>query len=383
MKFLTYLALSCSLVFGLVACGSVDVDELVPDSSVNYKREKQAQRDLVVPPDLATAKLNDRMRVPDLPGAATNYSEFATDQQIRGINTPVRLGSNVLPESTEVSASRDGDVRWLTVAASAEATWERVIDFWQDQGILLEEQDPQTGIMRTAWLENRANISRDFITDNLRRVVDGLYETGLRDQYRVRLERAGSNQTEIYLTHYGMQEALTQSTSGQSENTVWTPRERDPELEAVMLRRLMVFLGAADARARAQLAARNGRKQSPIQMVKDEDGAKLLIPERFDRSWRLIGLALDQIGFAVEDRNRAKGLYYVRYNDPATKSSGGFWSSLKFWQSDEKLRDNAYQVAVAETGQQLVEVSVLDNQGEPERSDTGVRIINLLREQLQ
>lgn len=383
MKFLTYLMIFYSLVFVLGACSSIDVDELMPDSSVQYKREKQAERDLAVPPDLAAAKLNDRMRVPDLPGVASNYSEYATDQKVRGIDQPARLQTNVLPENLQVTATRNGDVRWLTVAASADATWDRIIEFWQDQGILLEEQDPQIGIMRTAWLENRANISRDFITDSLRRVVDGLYETGLRDQYRVRLERVANNQTEVYLTHYGMQEELIENSSGESENTVWTPRQRDPELEAVMLRRLMVFLGAADERARAQLAARGNRKQSPVQMVKDENGAKLLIPERFDRSWRLVGLALDQVGFAVEDRNRSKGLYYVRYNDPATKSSkGSFWSTLKFWGSDEEARDTAYQVLVQDAGR-LVEVSVLDSQGEPERSDTGVRIINLLREQLQ
>lgn len=261
MKFLAYLIFSLYVVLLLNACSSVDVDELIPDSSVDYKREKQAERDLAIPPDLASAKLNDRMRVPDLPGTTVNYSEFSADQRARGIGVPTaQLSANVLPENVQVTVARNGDVRWLSVMASPEATWDRIIEFWQDQGILLEEQDPRLGVMRTAWLENRANISRDFVTDRLRRVFDGLYETGLRDQYRVRLERQNGNKTEIYLTHYGMQEKLIQNASGEGENTVWTPRDRDPELEAVMLRRIMVFLGAADERARAQLAARGKRK---------------------------------------------------------------------------------------------------------------------------
>ena len=37
-------------VFLLGACGSVNVDDVLPDKSVEYKREKQAERNLEVPP---------------------------------------------------------------------------------------------------------------------------------------------------------------------------------------------------------------------------------------------------------------------------------------------------------------------------------------------
>ncbi|HST00916.1 MAG TPA: outer membrane protein assembly factor BamC, partial [Usitatibacter sp.] len=38
--------------------------------------------------------------------------------------------------------------------------------------------------------------------------------------------------------------------------------------------------------------------------------------DSFDRAWRRVGLALDRVGFTVEDRDRSKGLFYVRYVDP-------------------------------------------------------------------
>ncbi len=368
---------------GLSACSSTGIDELIPDSSVDYKREKQAQRNLVVPPDLASARINDRMRVPDLLDVSPSYSGLSMDQESRNTQPFSPLKSHVLPENSQVEVGRDGDMRWLIVDAPAEAVWDRVIDFWQDQGTLLEEQNPQLGFMRTAWLENRANISRDFITDSLRRVFDGLYETGLRDQYQVRFERLDNRKTELYLTHYGMQEKLVETASSTGENTIWTLRDRDPQLEAVMLRRLMVFLGTTDERARAQLAADSKRKQSLVQMVKGDEGAKLLIPEGFARSWRLIGLALDRAGFVIEDRNRSAGLYYIQYNDPATRAtSSGFWSMFKFWGEDEAPKDNRYQILVRNAGN-LVETSVLNSQGKPDRTDTSVRIIDLLREQLQ
>ena len=61
-------------------------------------------------------------------------------------------------------------------------------------------------------------------------------------------------------------------------------------------------------------------------MTKGEEGNGVLtLDEPFDRAWRRVGLALDRVGFTVEDRDRAKGLYYVRYVDPKTdgKKSDG------------------------------------------------------------
>jgi len=373
--------LTCSALL-LSACGSVNLDEYLPDKSVEYKREKQAERNLEIPPDLTSSRVNDRMSVPDnYVGVATNYSEYMTDRRLRGVDGGSRVANAVLPENPSMRIERDRDMRWLVIDASTDAVWDRVLDFWQDQGVLLEEQDPEIGIMRTSWLENRASIKRDVITDAIRSVFDGLYETSERDQYRVRFERAGDNRTELFLTHYGMQEVIQAGSTGDTQNTVWTPRDRDPELETVMLRRLMVFLGAADERARAQLAAA-GRSQARSQLVQGRDGVKLVIGEDYVRSWRLVGLSLDRVGFAVEDRDRSKGVYYVRYNDPAgSAEEGGFFSALKFW-GDEPDKSKEYRIRVLEEGRNTV-VVVLDAQGQRDQSNTARRILNLLREQIR
>ena len=166
-------------------------------------------------------------------GVSTSYSEYVTDRKLRGADAGVQqaASSSVLPAIKNVEVRRDGDVRWLAVDAPVAEVWQRIIDFWQDSGILMVEQDPGVGIMRTSWLENRANISRDFITDTFRKVLDGFYEAGTRDQYRVRLERAENGGTEVYLTHYGMEEQVLKGSTGDVERTVWVPRERDPGLE--------------------------------------------------------------------------------------------------------------------------------------------------------
>ena len=387
MKKLSRNSLLALLAVGIAACSSVNVDDVLPDKAVEYKRETQADRNLEVPPDLTSDRINDRMSVPDsIGGVSTSYSEYLTDRKLRGADdaTRVAVAGSVLPAVKDIEVRRDGDSRWLVVAGSVEEVWQRVVDFWQEAGILMLEQDPTVGIMRTAWIENRANISRDFVTDAIRKTLDGLYETGFRDQYRVRLERSTDGRTEVYMTHFGMEEQVIQGSGGTTERTVWVPRERDPQLEAEMLRRLMVYLGALDERAQAQLAAGGQRQQTRSQLLNTRTGTQLLIDDTFSRSWRLVGLALDRGGFAVEDRDRSAGIYYVRYNDPSKEDADKGWlSSLKFWGDDKDVdKVNRYQVKVGDNGDRTV-VTVANDKGEPDASPTSIRILTLLNEQIR
>ena len=387
MKKLSFHLVLLVLAIGLSSCSSVDVDEYLPDKKVEYKRERQAERNLEIPPDLTSDRINDRMSVPDtFGGVSTSYTEFVTDRKLRDADGGPRAaaGGSVLPAIQDIEVRRDGDVRWLLVNAAPEEVWPRVIDFWQENGILMAEENPTVGIMRTAWLENRAEISRDIVTDAIRTVFDGLYEAGTQDQYRVRLERTDDNNTEIYMTHFGMEEQVIQSSGGGVENTVWVPRERDPALEVEMMRQLMVFMGAADERARAQLAAGKQRKQTRSQMMRTRDGTQLLIDETFSRAWRLVGLALDRVGFAVEDRDRSKGIYFVRYNDPSKQDADKSWlSSLAFWSEDKNVdKVNRYQVQMRSSENQTV-VTVADEKGQRTESPTGTRILTLLKEQIR
>lgn len=383
MRYLTLILIALALG----ACSTYDVNEVLPDKAVEYKREKQAERNLEVPPDLTTDRINDKMSVPDnFGGVSTSYSEYVTDRRLRGADgtTPVVAGGSVLPDLDDIEVRRDGDERWLWINAPADQVWLRVSDFWQDNGILLVEQDPTVGVMRTSWIENRAEIRDDLITGILRRTFDALYETGTRDQFRIRLERVGESATELYLTHFRMEEQVVASAAGQIENTVWEPRERDPQLEAEMLRRIMLFLGAADERARAQIAAQGARETTRSQLINTPSGVELRIDERFSRSWRLVGLALDRVGFAVEDRDRSAGIYYVRYNDPTREEASESWASkLAFWSDDDDIdKVNRYQVQVGSSGEMTV-VRVANEQGEPDVSPTAVRILTLLQEQVR
>jgi len=163
------------------------------------------------------------------------------------------------------------------------------------------------------------------------------------------------------------------------DSTIWQPRPADPELEAEMLRRLMVRLGADEARAQSVLAETQKEDRAQVQVT---DGEVLLqVEEAFDRAWRRIGLALDRVNFTVEDRDRAKGLYFVRYVDPDTdNNSRGFFARI--FSSEKKREGGEYRLLIQGKGNQST-VTVLTAQGGADQSPTARKILTLLQQELR
>ena len=207
-----------------------------------------------------TSLINRPVRRDDVLAVGIPANELALELGNPRCANIIALGAfvgatDVLPNVDKIEMRRHGTQRWLAIAASPEQVWFKVVDFWQQNGILLPEQDPTTGVMRTAWVENRADIKSDFVTDAVRSVFDGLYSASTRDQFRVRIERGDKpGTTELYLTHFGMEQEIKRGTSGTSEQEVWVTRPTDPNLEAEMLRRIMVHLGASDRKAQQELS---------------------------------------------------------------------------------------------------------------------------------
>jgi outer membrane protein assembly factor BamC len=371
----------------LVGCESLSskVEEVLPDRKVEYKKSRQSERDLEIPPDLTSGSIDDNFSIPGSAGSrgSATYSDFMNRGPRPG--TTGATQGRVLPKIEDIEVRRDGDQRWLVVQAGADDVWPKVMAFWQESGILLVEQDPAVGVMVTDWIENRADIKSDFLTDAVRSVFDGLYSAATRDQYRIRLERgADGDVTELFLTHRGMEEQVVSGPGGSGDRNVWVPRETDHGLEAEMLRRLMVYMGVADQKASRTLARKQDTVQARSQLIRNRERVELEIKEGFSRAWRLTGVALDRVGFAVEDRDRAGGIYYVRYNDPMRdQEDDGLLSKFAFWRDDANIdKENRYQVSLRPEAD-ATRLVVLNDQGDRDNSDTAVRILTLLHEQLK
>jgi outer membrane protein assembly factor BamC len=365
---------SCvAAVLALAACSSFEI----PSKKVDYKSAGRI-KPLEVPPDLVRPSADDRFSVPDLnPKGAATYSAYNRDR-----STPSATASdgNVLPKVAEARVERAGNQRWLVVKGDPAKLWPVVKDFWQEIGFIVNIEMPEAGVMETDWAENRAKIPDGFIRNTLGRLLDSVYSTSERDKFRTRLERGADGTTEIYISHRGMEEVYT---TVSKDETKWQPRPPDPELEAEMLRRLMVRFGVQEARAKAQLVAKDNTV--PRATLTRGQGS-LALNEQFDRAWRRVGLALDRVGFTVEDRDRSKGLYFVRYIDPEVDNKSadnkGWLSKLKFWGNSDKTKPEQYRILVKGAEEGAV-VNVLNKEGARDRSETAGRILSLLYEQLK
>lgn len=355
------------------------------DNKVEYKSAGKLPP-LEVPPDLTALSRDTRYQVPDVnPTGVATYSSYSAER----IGGP-RLGSTeILPaiSASKVSMARAGTQRWLVVPQSPEKLWPVVKEFWQELGFLIKIEVPEAGVMETDWAENRAKIPQDFIRATIGKLLEGLYSTSERDKFRTRLERGTEpGTTEIYISHRGVSEVYT---SQQQDSTVWQARPADPELEAEFLRRLMVRLGTDEAQAKAVVASTGGVERAKI--VRSPDGASQLeVDEPFDRAWRRVGLALDRVGFTVEDRDRSKGLFFVRYIDPERdaqsggKKDDGFLSKLMFWKSGSGDPRSAEQYRVhIRDKKDSSQVEVLTKEGQLDKSDTARKILSLLHAQLK
>ena len=358
---------------------------ILPESKkIEYKSAGKLPP-LEIPPDLTQQSRDERYVVPDVSsskGSAT-YSAYSSERSGQARTTTAQ---DLLPQVDKMRIERSGTQRWLVAGGSPEKLWPGVKEFWQELGFLVNVEIPEAGILETDWAENRAKLPQDIIRGALGKVFDSLYSTAERDKFRTRLEKGAEPGTvEIYISHRGMYEIYVNE--GKSE-TKWQPRPADPELEAEMLRRLMVRLGVEESRAKTMVAADTKQERAKLSRATDGAGA-LLLEEPFDRAWRRVGLALDRVGFTVEDRDRSQGLYFVRYVDPEIDGKKkdedkGFLSKLMFWKGgvSDKPAQAQYRIHVKATGESTT-LQVLTREGGVDRSDTSRRILGLLHEQLK
>jgi len=358
---------------GLTSCKSVTSSD-----TVDYKGSGAIRGpNLAYPPDLITSQSDRRYIVQDGTATMSDYNAAVKKSSQRR--------TNVMTGIPGMRIERDGDRRWLVVEKPAVELYPQVKDFWQENGFLLVIDSPSTGIMETDWAENRAKIAQDFIRSAIASTLGSIFDTGECDKYKTRLEPTKPGETEIYITQRGAVEQCVRDVTQACLSTIWTPRPSEPDLEAAFLARLMERLGMTQEQAKAMVAAPVGPKTPKAKFVQDGvNQAHIDLSSGFDRSWRDVGLALDRSNFSVEDRNRANGVYYVRYVNPKDLGdTKGFFSNLFSSKDDSSLKAKRYQVVIKSTGENSASVYVQDVDGKPENTPAGFQLLTLLAEQLK
>ncbi|KVP67369.1 outer membrane protein assembly factor BamC [Burkholderia ubonensis] len=375
-------------------------------TKVDYKSDSKSKEvSLAVPPNMLEETADQRSLPPQ--GGATSLSALQQVQQAAPSTDAV------VPPVTGMHIQRDGTESWLVIDGKKPADiWPQVRRFWQEQGFLLVVDQRDKGVMETDWNETHPQINDGLIRSVISKAMGNSYVTAERNKYRTRLDVAPNGGTYVFVSQKGMREALT---GPNNDSSKWEPKPNDPALETEYLKRLMAVLaqndlrakngeppianisdtppakdkkGAADASSKAAAAAIATQNvvRSSSQGTADASDAvpsEVTLGEPYDRSWLRVGLALDRANFTVDDRDRQKGLYFVRYVDPKDLSAAeqGFWSQLFHGKKEKQAKQ--YRVNVKALTPDQTRVAVVDESGAIDSSQPARQIMGLLVNQLR
>ena len=284
-----------SLLISLIACSST------PGWKGVYGSESQDKKSykLDVPPDLSEPDVTDNLALPNIAGGSTYSAYTHTEDRGDKITSAAPIGVKVI---------RDGATQWLEIESTAEKLWPQLKVFFTKVGFEIKREDKSLGVIETNWLENRIDLPTNWFSKLLARISS----SGLRDKYRARLEKTKNPEvTRVFITHQGLREQASDEIGG--VKIWWETRPSDPELEAEMYQRFLIFRDVSKEEAIKLVDTIAAKERTRII---EKDGTKMLqVGEGFARTWRRVGIALDRIGLLVDDRNRSGGLYYLRITD--------------------------------------------------------------------
>jgi outer membrane protein assembly factor BamC len=337
-KRFTYLPLILVAATIISGCGSLPaIDEVVPDNSQKYRRA-ETMPPLDVPPDLSTARINDE--IAGNQNSSATYSEFE-----EAATNPLASKYSITPDS-KPALSGEGDRRHLVVPGDREVTWQRLQNFWVQKEYDIIRKDERIGLMDT---------------------------NGGIDNYpfRARMERGDtSKHAEVYI-------------SGRAE-------EPNPQKDEAMLRQLADFLGVLYQEDQKKLevvkASQPQVKSVHTVLVDEDDGQQALIVEQgFGDVWKRVGRVLDSKGFAVEERDRSRGLYFVHYIDPfnvAEDDDDGWIDKLSFWEDEVDQAPEEFYFIKLISEADNTKITILDPEETRISTDTAKRLLGLMQEQL-
>ena len=363
-------------------------DEPKQKALTDYRESREISA-LEIPPDLSSDAMEKSLTVPKYQQNTSVATGQKPDSKVVAAGSTVS-GSGSPPTSSKdnqgvakMYIERAGSQRWLVIYESYSEAWSGARDFILSSGLALEREDKETGILETTWAENYASGVLRGSQKYLNKWLRSSYTKATRDKFRVRVEPGRlADTSEIYLSHKGMIEKVAVDNGVDAVQTVWEATPPDADIEAEMLAKMMVALGASE-KAATKSITKAKKSADRASIIKSANGKEsLIVNDGIDIAWRRVGQTLDRVGFSVEDRDISKRVYFVRYADPDLGGKEpGFFS--KMFKKDKPSYDNdIYQILLAEEGESTaVVITAKDGTAAPENVST--QIIKLLYEQLR
>jgi outer membrane protein assembly factor BamC len=352
--------LTIFISIALTSCSSIEeipiIDKVTQPDYVSSKKAKK----LEIPPDLDDINSSDKYSINGQPTSLKQYQNKDNEKN------PANLINN---EKDKIKVVKSGSMRWLVIPAKQKEVWPVVENFWEGMGFDVSSSK-RTGIIETKWISESDLKKEDSTLGRFDAWLDALANTGTRRKFRTRIEDGvEEGTTEVYLSqrstkkgieeHDGILERSKQNTysvdkayrieeyksdSKDEAELKSNFKEDDLEIQYELLRRLMVKLGATDLSARESLDTAVEIKNA--ELINQDDYKYIKLNDNYSRAWRRLSLAIDMVGFLVEDKNRSDGIFYIKYSNLEIDEEGkkpkkkkGIISRLAFWQDDDIAKE--------------------------------------------
>ncbi len=362
------------LLSALLINGCSTINNLTEGDKINYRQGLATTSPLEIPPQISKQDINASYIAPD----SKTFTQFIEQRSSQ---------NKVLSSVPDARIERDGQRRWLVVNKPASEIWSKLEKFWTDLGFKLEYNSPETGIMETNWLENKAGAPNDALRKLLSKIIDFAFSSEKKDKFRTRIEN-NNGSTEIYVTHQGVEEQFSDKSK---DSTKYYKREADPEIEAEILRKMMLSLGLNEQQAN-YLSQELKKPENNSKLTKSDKLATSAKNEKLEslvsdgtpeNTWRAVGIILDRASFTIESRNLANLEYKIRYLDPEQfNQQPGFWSRLTKGQKIEELRKSKLYTIKILLEQSKSRVIILDSNNNQDKSMSTQKILSVIQENI-
>ncbi|MDA8828247.1 outer membrane protein assembly factor BamC [Luminiphilus sp.] len=314
----------CSWIYG--------EDGLFPDNTDRYQDAPELAV-ISVPPKASADVLDPTYPIPDVKQSFLLESEFEVPRP-----TPL-TGSN---QYETVRIQRLAEESWALVAVAPGQLWPQVRGFLTTSGIAVAASDAESGLIDT-----------QFVT---------LQDRPLPTRFRFRVDTGVQrNTSELHV--------LQQNQSG--SDVEWPGVSDDLELESEILRNIAQFIAnSAEAAPVSMMADRAMGDEGRVTLEDSETSTRLILRLPFNRAWASMNKALPEAGFAIDDKDRTEGVFYLTFIGPQEEDESGWFDWMWGGEDAHPLANQKFLVKIASVEESRMVISLLgEGGGAVERRD--------------
>ncbi len=347
----------------LTGCGWMSDDKgFFVDRSNDYLKAKEGPP-LVVPEDLSSTSIQNTMAIPQI-SSTQRHVNFEG-----GAPRPEAIYAR--EEAEGVKIQKLGDQRWLLVPQPPAVVWPKVKQFFADNGVAIELEQPQTGRIDTEWMTISSKAARDVVRLSISDAKQAAGVATGRDRVRVLIEPGiRDRSTEIHLRYENDSKSMPHEDVMPAQSDI-------VEVETQLLNELGGYIAANVADASISFVARNISTQSKAELQRDaSDLPTLRLNLDFDRAWATVNQALHEAKLDVTDVDRSAGVFYVTVTDQMLnqEEKPSIWT--RWFRSEHKRK----VTILMEPKPPGFDLTVFDDNGQRTSSDVAEQILIMIRE---